>query len=415
MSAVIYWLAVRLYAVAIQIASFFNAKAKLFVKGRQQLLPRIKYALIDERRPRIWMHCASLGEFEQGRPLLEKLRQQYSNHAFVLTFFSPSGYEVRKDYDGADYVFYLPVDSIYNSRKFLDIVSPALCIFVKYEHWYFYLSRIAAKGIPCLLVSAIFRKQLPFFKWYGGLYRRMLQYFNHIFVQDDNSQLLLQKIGVDHVSVVGDTRFDRVTAGRALPDSLPRIAAFAKGKKLFVAGSTWPEDEKLLHQVLDKLPDGWKMVIVPHNVDSGHIEQIIAMHGAVAVKWSNYSEQTEKRLLVVDTIGLLLKIYSYAHVAWVGGGMTKNGVHNVLEPAVYGIPVLHGPVYEQYLEARELILAGGSIVMETPMAILHQLSAWDQDTFTYEQTCRAAKSYVLSKTGATERILKYIDRQNLLK
>ncbi|MCB0700193.1 MAG: 3-deoxy-D-manno-octulosonic acid transferase, partial [Chitinophagaceae bacterium] len=210
LSVFIYWLAIRVYASSVAIASLFNPKAKLFVKGRRGLLNQIRYALINETRPRIWMHCASLGEFEQGRPLLERLRKEYNSHAIVLTFFSPSGYEVRKNYEGADYVFYLPLDSAYNAAKFIRLVQPKLCLFVKYDLWYFMLMKIAKVGTPLILISAIFRKDQPFFKWYGRLHRRMLHAFTHIFVQDAMSMQLLERAGVEHVNIGGDTRFDRV-------------------------------------------------------------------------------------------------------------------------------------------------------------------------------------------------------------
>lgn len=415
MSAIIYWLAVRLYSVAIHIAALFNPKAKLFVAGRRHLLPAMRDALIDERRPRIWMHCASLGEFEQGRPLLEKLRHKYAQHAFIITFFSPSGYEVRKDYNGADYIFYLPVDSISNAKRFLDIVQPSLCLFIKYELWYFYLSAIAARDIPLILVSAIFRRDQPFFKWYGGLHRRMLQCFSHIFVQDIRSAQLLHKINVDEVTVAGDTRFDRVLAALEEQPQLPGIEMFCSEHKILVAGSTWAEDEQLLYQVVAKLPATWKLVLVPHEVHGEHIQAIMSQYGSNAVRWSQYKDTpADARVLVIDTVGMLLQLYRFADVAWIGGGFGKAGVHNVLEAAVYGIPVLHGPVYAQFLEARELIETGGSVVADNPDAVVKQVLQWDKDTFGYQQACTAARLYVLSKTGATEKIISYLDAKKWL-
>lgn len=411
MSAIIYWLAVRLYALVVQLASVFNPKARLFVQGRRQLLSRIRYALVNERRPRIWMHCASLGEFEQGRPLLEKLRQKYSSHAFILTFYSPSGYEVRKNYEGADYIFYLPTDSISHARSFLKLVQPSLCIIIKYEFWYFYLAQLASKGVPTLLVSAIFRKEQPFFQWYGRLHRRMLQCFTHIFVQDNASATLLQKIGVEHVSVAGDTRFDRVLSGKSMTRDIPSVDEFCAGSKVLVAGSTWPEDERLLLDVVKKLPDNWKLILVPHEVNESHITDIEQAYGSMVVKWSELSDaHTGKKVLIVDTVGMLLQLYGYAAIAWVGGGLTANGVHNVLEAAVYGIPVMHGPVYEAYLEARELLAANGSIVADKPEIVLGQLQQWEQDPYSYEQAAGAAENYVLSKTGATRNILYFLEK-----
>ncbi|RYD55191.1 MAG: 3-deoxy-D-manno-octulosonic acid transferase [Sphingobacteriales bacterium] len=415
MSAIIYWLAIRLYGVAIHIAAFFNPKAKLFVAGRRGLLSQIRDALIDERRPRIWMHCASLGEFEQGRPLLEKLRQKYAHHAFVVTFFSPSGYEVRKDYNGADHVFYLPLDSLHNARQFLSIVKPSLCVFVKYELWYFYLSQIASRDIPAILVSAIFRKEQLFFKWYGSLHRRMLRCFTHIFVQDMKSEQLLHNINIDTASVAGDTRFDRVLAALEEQQPIPKAEAFCGEAKVIVAGSTWAEDEALLHKTITSLPDNWKMILVPHEVHKEHIQSIMNRYSATAIRWSQYDGRLkDARVLVIDTVGMLLQIYCLADVAWIGGGFGKDGVHNVLEAAVYGVPVLHGPIYHQFLEAKELLESGGSVVTNSAEATARQLLLWEKDSLAYQQACTAAKQYVLSKTGATEKILRYLEAKKWL-
>lgn len=414
MSALIYWLAIRLYAIAVRIAALFKPKAKLFIKGRKGLLSQIKYALINERRPRIWMHCASLGEFEQGRPVLEKLRRQYPHYAFVLTFFSPSGYEVRKDYAGADYIFYLPLDSYYNARRFLAAVQPKLVLFVKYELWYFFLSLTARRDIPLLLISAVFRKNQPFFKWYGRLHRRMLRCFTQIFVQDEASGMLLQKIGIEYWAVGGDTRFDRVIEAVAKVQPLPVAAAFSKNSKVIVAGSTWKEDELFLKEVIDRLPANWKLILVPHEVHKSHIEAIASMFGDDAVLWSANEDVHTKRVLVVDTVGLLSGLYQYADVAWIGGGFGKEGVHNVLEAAVYGTPVSHGPVYSQYIEARELLAANGSFVPASAEAFVKQLLYWEKDAHSYEQSCAAAKEFVQNHAGATRKVLDYLEAKKLL-
>lgn len=414
MSALIYWLAIRLYAIAVRIAALFKPKARLFVKGRKGLLSQIKYALVNERRPRIWMHCASLGEFEQGRPVLEKLRRQYPNYAFVLTFFSPSGYEVRKDYAGADYVFYLPLDSYYNARRFLASVQPKLVLFVKYELWYFFLSLTARRDIPLLLISAVFRKDQPFFKWYGRLHRRMLRCFTQIFVQDEASGMLLQKIGIENWAVGGDTRFDRVIEAVAKVQPLPTAASFSKNNKIIVAGSTWKEDELFLKEAIDRLPANWKLILVPHEVHKSHIEAIVSMFGDEAVLWSVNEDVHTKRVLVVDTVGLLSGLYQYADVAWIGGGFGKDGVHNVLEAAVYGKPVSHGPVYSQYIEARELLAANASFVPASAEAFVKQLLYWEKDAHSYEQSCAAAKEFVQSHAGATRKVLDYLEAKKLL-
>lgn len=415
MSVVIYWLAIRVYAIVIRIAALFNPKARLFVKGRKGLLDEIRYALIDEQRPRIWMHCASLGEFEQGRPVLEALRKKYPMHALVLTFFSPSGYEVRKDYDGVDYVFYLPLDSQGNAKRFLKVVDPSLCLFVKYELWYFFLVRIAQLNIPSILLSAIFRKTQPFFQWYGRLHRRMLHTFTHIFVQDKDSVQLLNRIGVEHVSIGGDTRFDRVAAIAEQATELPVANTFSKGSKILVAGSTWPDDEKILQEAMSKIPSDWKLIIAPHEVHEQHIQQLKKLFDNECALWSAFEEKyAEKRVLIVDQIGLLAGLYRYADVAWLGGGFNSSGIHNILEAAVYGMPVFHGPNFNKFKEARDLSGLGASVVIENAASLVQQLELWNKDSLSYDTACDHAKKYVAGNKGATGKLIDYLDAKKLL-
>lgn len=414
MSSALYWLIVRLYAFATRVAAPFHAKAKLAVQGRRDLLRNIRYALIDERRPRIWMHCASLGEFEQGRPLLEKLKEKYPHYAFVLTFFSPSGYEVRKNYEGADYIFYLPFDSVYNAKRFLDAVQPKFAVFVKYELWYFYLSQMARRDIPAILISAIFRRDQVFFKWYGRLHRRMLLCFRHIFVQDEASVQLLRKIGIDTVTVGGDTRFDRVIEASQRQSSLHEAQQFCKTGKIIVAGSTWAEDEQLFEKLVQLLPAQWKLILVPHEVNEDHIQEIGKRFGDMAIKWSEWQDHAPARVLIVDRVGILLPLYGYADFAWIGGGFDKKGVHNVLEAAVYGRPVAFGPVYDKFLEATELIAAGGAISITTAEAYKHALLNWKKDQYSYAYACKASRDYVLSKGGATQKIIDHLETKNWL-
>lgn len=403
----LYRLAILVYSAAIYVASFFNEKAKLFVAGRKDLLSRMRSALAGDTRKFIWMHCASLGEFEQGRPVLEALKEQYPQYGVVLTFFSPSGYEVRKDYKGADHVFYLPVDTAHNARAFLDIVNPALCLFVKYEFWYQYLSQIKARAIPAVLVSAVFSKEQGFFKWYGGLLRYMLRCFTHIFVQDKASAQLLESIKITHVTVSGDTRFDRVIMAAGLAEDQHIAKSFTEGHKVLVAGSTWPADETFLHKVLVKLPQDWKLILVPHEVDGAHIAAIEKVFGNRIVKWSAWRGQMNKRVLLVDKVGLLLHLYRYGTVAWIGGGFDKDGVHNVLEAAVYGIPCFYGPVYDRFIEAKELIAKGGGFTIDSPQDMIASLQELE-DALRYEQHAVAAREYVLSSGGATSKILTYL-------
>lgn len=416
MSAAIYWFIIRCYAIAVRIAALFSPKAKLFVAGRKGLLARMRYALIDERRPRIWMHCASLGEFEQGRPVLEKLRKKHPGYAIVLTFFSPSGYEVRKKYDGADYIFYLPVDSVFNASRFFKIIQPKVCIFVKYEFWYFYLMQAARQDIPVILISAIFRKSQPFFKWYGRLHRRMLQCFTHLFVQDAQSVQLLQKLGIDCVTIAGDTRFDRVLEAARTEQELLIAEAFSTGASVLVAGSTWPEDEQALTELLTLLPDNWKLIIAPHEVHEAHIRDIETLFKNQTIRWTDWAYGDSKRVLIVDKIGLLLQLYRYGKVAWIGGGYGTKGLHNVLEAAVYGMPVTFGPNFEKSREAKELVASGAAIVINDLEILAKTFTSWDTDDHiaAYLQTAALSREYVMSNAGATGKILDYFEEKKLL-
>lgn len=415
MQVLVYWLGIRLYALAVRVASLFNHKAGQFIKGRKGLDEQIRYAMSNERRPRIWVHCASLGEFEQGRPLLEALRKQYNSHALVLTFFSPSGYEVRKNYDGVDYVFYLPLDSARQAANFVKSVRPQLAIFVKYELWYFLLRRLQATNIPALLVSAIFRDSQSYFKWYGGLHRKMLGFFQHIFVQDERSVNMLEKLGITHASMAGDTRFDRVAPLALNPPPAKFMDTFCMGSKVIVAGSTWEEDEELIKKVFDKLPRNWKLVIVPHEIHLSHMKQLMETYEGDAVLWSRFdADHYDQRVLLVDTVGVLIKLYQYADIAYVGGGFNKSGIHNILEAAVYAKPVFHGPEYQKFKEAVELKQTGSAIPVQKADAMYQQIMSWETDRISYNAACLSAKKYVVNNTGATDRIMRYIEEKALL-
>jgi 3-deoxy-D-manno-octulosonic-acid transferase len=415
----IYRLAIAAYFAAIRIAALFSRKAWLFVTGRRGLIRKIRLAFEGDTRPRIWMHCASLGEFEQGRPVLESLHERHPEYAIVVTFFSASGYEVRRDYKGADHVFYLPMDSNDNAKEFLYIVQPRLCIFVKYEFWYFYLTQIAAGKIPVILLSAIFSKDQEFFKWYGGLQRKMLSCFSHIFVQDEASKLLLGTIHINQVSISGDTRFDRVIMAAQQTDELPVAQSFADGHKVIVAGSTWREDELFLHKVIALLPDKWKLMLVPHEVDNAHLDEIEKLFDGNIIKWSNCVatgipvKDSGKKVLLVDKVGFLIQLYRYGNVAWIGGGFGKDGVHNVLEAAVYGIPCFYGPVFHQFIEAKELIEKGGAFTTGQPadfVALLQKL----QDENEYARHAGAARAYVYSGGGATKQVMEFLETSKFI-
>lgn len=351
------------------------------------------------------MHCASLGEFEQGRPVLEAIREQYPGYALLLTFFSPSGYELRKKYPGVDFVFYLPVDSPYSAKSFLDIVQPELALFVKYEFWYYYLSALKKRHIPAVLFSAYFQADQPFFKFYGGLYRKMLGCYQQIFVQDKSSRELLAQIGVRQVQIAGDTRFDRASKVRGTLKPFPGVVTFKQKYRLLVAGSTWPEDEALLKDALAELwAQKFKVLLVPHEVDDANIRRILDLFGHEACLWNEQDAVLiQKQVAVVNTVGQLSHLYQYADVAWIGGGFGK-GIHNILEPAVFGIPVFFGPKFRRFREAVDMLAlhAVGHVPGSKEMVRILK------DEAALKKMGMNAQSYVHTQLGATRKIMDYL-------
>lgn len=419
LSVFFYNIFLLLVRAGMPVAALFNAKAGKWVQGRKQVFKKLGEAIPAGEKV-IWMHCASLGEFEQGRPLLEKLRTSWPGYKLLLTFFSPSGYEIRKDYPGADWVFYLPLDGPRNARRFLEIVKPSLVIFVKYEFWYYYLKKIKYRGIPLLLVSALFWEGMSFFKWYGALQRKMLSRFDHLFVQDAASKELLDGIGLAAItSISGDTRFDRVTdiAEKAQPSD--EMEKFIGSGKAIIAGSTWPEDEEVLKKTMAALPDASvKLVIAPHEISERHISALEGLFPQ-AIRFSNLRPPTanlqpqSSNILIIDNIGLLSRLYKYAHIAYIGGGFGK-GIHNTLEAAVYGKPVLFGPVHHKFREAVELTGNGGAVPIRDADECIAAVQELLSDKAAYAKRCSSALEYVYSKRGATERILRFIHENRLL-
>ena len=408
-----------LYNILVLSASFFlniiakfNKKLKLFVEGRNQTFQKLSN-VISENDKVIWFHCASLGEFEQGRPILEKLKEQYPTYKIALTFFSPSGYEVRKDYKLADVVCYLPLDTKLNARKFLDITHPELVFFVKYEFWPNILNELKKRSIKTLLVSGIFRKNQVFFKLYGGWMRKALNAFEHFFVQDENSKILLHSINFNNVTVSGDTRFDRVYEITKQDNTLSFIEEFKDNKYTIVAGSTWKEDEELLVKYINnEASENEKFIIAPHNIKK---EEIQKLKNSINKKVVLFSEKEQKELnkyqvFIIDTVGILTKIYSYANVAYVGGGYTKSGVHNVLEPATFGIPIVIGPNYHKFNEAIDLVNEDACFVISDSKKLSVLLSKLFQLKQFRETAGNNALKYVIDKTGATTKILYYLKK-----
>lgn len=413
LSLYLYRLFIFLYTSGIKIASIWNAKANFWVKGRKEF-PSIDNAELHSGK-RVWMHCASLGEFEQGRPVLEQLKKEQPGIQIILTFFSSSGYEVCKNYPGADHVFYLPADSPQNAKKFIDNINPTLVLWVKYEYWYFYLRELKRRNIRVFLVSGIFLPYQPFFKWYGGLWKKMLGFFDHLFVQNVPSKLALEKIGFSsNVTVSGDTRFDRVITIAENFEPIDIIQKFCNGHQVIVAGSTWEEDEEeLMHFV--KANPSIKFIIAPHNVDSENLKDVKKEFKG-AIYFSDLTETLAAlaNVVIIDNVGMLSKLYKYATITYVGGGFTGNGIHNVLEAAVFGKPVIYGPEYEKYIEAVDLVYSGSGIPVNNALeleTVLKRLLEHEEET---NHLGAVAKNYVYGKAGASKKIVDYIYEKRLL-
>ena len=425
MSVFFYNIFLWLFRAGIQVASLFNPKAKKWVQGRKNIFERLEKCIFPNEKI-IWIHCASLGEFEQGRPVIEKLKALGTGHKILLTFFSPSGYEAQKNYNEVDWVFYLPMDSPRNAKRFLEIVHPALVIFVKYEFWYYYLKKIKYRNIPLLLISALFRKDMPFFKWYGKLQRKMLSRFDHLFVQTQESKKLIDEIGLSEIcSVSGDTRFDRVIEIALTPKLIPEIEKFIGNSKAIVAGSTWPEDEEVLQKASTLLNDSsLKLIIAPHEITEKHIAEIEKLFPN-SVRFSqlttDYLPPSSDRYincLIIDNIGMLSRLYKYADITYIGGGLRTMGVHNVLEAAVYNKPVLFGSLYHKYTEAVGLVKSGGGLPFNDEkrngvmLSELMQALLINEEEYNYRS--KAAGDYVQSNKGASEKIIQFIQEKRLL-
>ena len=416
MSLILYNIFLFLYRTVIYFASFFNEKAAKWVSGRKKIFRNLAES-IQPGSKIIWIHCASLGEFEQGRPVIERIKAQGTGHKILLTFFSPSGYEIRKNYKEADWVFYLPMDGARNAKRFIEFVKPSLVIFVKYELWHYYLKNLEAQGIPSLLISALFRKDKPFFKWYGNLHRKMLQSFDHIFVQNEESLQLLTGIGLgNNCSIAGDTRFDRVVEIAAINRDLPLVKQFVNDKTV-IAGSTWKEDDQLLQKTISELNDhGIRLVIAPHEIGEKNLDELKKIFPG-SVLYSELEKDPGRAVaspvLIIDNIGMLACLYKYGAITYVGGGF-RTGLHNVLEAAVYDKIVLYGPLFREHNEAVGLTLSGGGIAVNNEKELSSQLKKLLDDQAEFKSRSRAAGEFVRSNTGATEKIMHYIQEKRLL-
>ncbi|MCE2614014.1 3-deoxy-D-manno-octulosonic acid transferase [Flavobacteriaceae bacterium D16] len=403
-----YNLLVSLVGILLIPASFFNRKLRLFHTGRRTVFASLEKQLLSDH-PRIWVHAASLGEYEQGLPVIKTLKSAYPNYQIVVTFFSPSGYEVKKGSKEVDLLTYLPLDTQSNCKRFLDLVQPEIAIFIKYEIWPNYLRELKRRNIPAVLISAIFTKKQIYFKPYGGFMLKALEQFQHFFVQDQKSGRLLEGIGVENYTVSGDTRFDRVTEILKQKEPLPEVANFVQDRPCVIAGSTWPEDEKILVPYINNTEKTIKFILVPHDIKKEHIQSLTK---SIQKPVTTYSElqasgKTDFSVLIVDTIGLLTRIYQFGQVAYVGGGFAT-GLHNTLEPAVYGIPVIIGPKYEGFREAEELVALKGIYSVASAKAFNKTLDTLLDNEELRNSTGNINSNYINQNIGATRKILDYL-------
>lgn len=401
---------IRIYSFVLWLISPFNPKAKLWIKGRSKLLDNIA-AKINKDKKRIWFHFPSLGEFEQGRPVLEKIKREYPDKSIIITFYSPSGYEVRKNYPLAEHIFYLPIDTPGNAKKLIHLINPEVAIFTKYDYWYHYFRELNKLNIPLFVISAIFRENYSVFKWYGSVERKVLSFITKIFLQDEQSKSLLQGIGITNVIITGDTRFDRVVENAAKPKIIPEIQTFCAGSKIFIAGSTWAPDEKHIAELVSEYPN-WKFIIAPHEISESRINSLTELipkalkFSDIAILNPGLKELSDKQVLIIDNMGMLSSLYQYGHIAYIGGGFGV-GIHNTLEAATFGLPVIFGPNYYKFREAKELISeeAAFSIKDQDELkAIMFRL----QDPAFRTKAGDTAKKYVKDHTGATEIIFRQI-------
>ncbi|NOU60831.1 3-deoxy-D-manno-octulosonic acid transferase [Marinifilum caeruleilacunae] len=403
-----YNLSIRMYVLLVRIAAFFNPKAKQWVDGRKNLFTKLEEAVKGEENI-VWFHSASLGEFEQGRPVIESFKEQYPEYKILLTFFSPSGYEVRKNYEGADYIFYLPADFASNAKRFMNIVQPKMAFFIKYEFWHHYLKELKKRNVPTYIFSTIFRPNQLFFKGYGGFYKKMLTAFTHLFVQNQESVDLLKGIGFSNVTLTGDTRFDRVYTIATGSKSLPKVEDFAQGREVLIAGSTWPKDEENITRYINQSKNSYKYIIAAHEVDEDHINNITAK---IEKSWVRYTKATKEQIdaaevLVIDCIGVLSSLYRYGSVSYIGGGFGR-GIHNTLEAATFGLPVIFGPNYHKFQEAKDLIEIGASKSYENYEELENLLDLFYNNQEDKETAGEKSKNYVDKMRGASAKILSEI-------
>ncbi|WP_313189620.1 glycosyltransferase N-terminal domain-containing protein [Sphingobacterium sp.] len=410
----LYDLGILIYGLLLRIFALFNTKAKLLSDGRKGLMQHIEQS-VEKGQEYIWFHFASLGEFEQGRSVMEQIKLRHPKEKIIVTFFSPSGYEIRKNTALADHVFYLPADTARNARRFLDIINPKLAIFTKYEYWYHYFRELDKRNIRLLMISAIFRENQVFFKQYGGFFRSILKNVSYFFTQNAESVNMLKWIGITKAGLAGDTRFDRVVELPKEHKEIPEAHIFAGNEDILVAGSTWPADEALIKTLLENNKD-LKAIIAPHEIHQDHIDAMMKLfpHALLFSKFHTYTDQqiASSRQLIIDNIGMLSSLYHYGRIAYIGGGFGA-GIHNTLEAATYGMPVIFGPKYEKFQEAVDLMEIGAGFSISNEQELLEVYNALCI-TEKLVQASIAAKNYVQQRSGATQIIMKYLETEKLL-
>lgn len=404
----LYNIIIRLVAFFLPITKFFSSKMKSFVEGRKYIWEYLQQE-IDPNEKYIWFHVSSLGEYEQGVPVMQEIRKNYPEHKILLSFFSPSGYEIRKNNPLADLTVYLPIDTPKNAKKWVKLIKPELVFFVKYDFWPNYLKQLKKNKIRTFLISAIFRKDQLFFKKKGQFYREALQTFEHFFVQDDNSQKLLQSIGYKNVSIAGDTRFDRVYSLTQESANVPDIETFIDGKTCIIFGSTWDKDEEMISTFINQNKQNNRYIIAPHDIKEPHI---VRLENALKKKSVRYTKSTtteikNSEVFIIDTIGLLTKIYRHADIAYIGGGFGA-GIHNILEPATYGLPIIIGPKYDKFKEAKDLISLKSCVVVESQSTFDQAMNLYINQPETRQKAGQNNAQYVQDQQGATAKILAYL-------
>ncbi len=402
--SLLYTLAIRVFGLLAWVAARFRRAARLWVEGRRDWHRRLRED-IREKENLVWFHAASLGEFEQGRPIIERVREEYPDHPILLTFFSPSGYEVRKDFDKVDYVHYLPLDTPGNARKFLDVVQPKLAVFIRYEYWYNFLRAMFRRDIPLVMVSSIFRKNQIFFRPYVGWSRNALRRISHFFVQNQESLVLLESIGVRNKDLSGDTRFDRVWDAAQEKREFPLVERFLAGRTCLMAGSTWPFDDQLLKEIVPAFPD-LKVVIVPHHVDEANIRRITDLFEEKMALYTQGEDQDleDRQVLVVDTIGMLTYLYRLADLTYIGDGFGA-GIHSIMEPAAFGMPIFFGPNYHNFQEAVDLVERRGVFAVNDQKELMEGIRRFADDERARQAVGQICREYIQEKKGATDRVM----------